>query len=71
VPDAVGALVRDGNDELPLRDLAVRGERVRFGLLYKGHLMAFEGTVAGDAMTGEVRARDLRGPWTARRPLPR
>jgi hypothetical protein len=33
--------------------------------------MAFEGTVAGDAMAGEVRARDLRGPWTARRPLAR
>jgi hypothetical protein len=36
--------------------------------------MAFEGTVAGDAMTGEVRARDLRGPWAAARhrgPLPR
>ena len=70
-PDAVGGFVRDRNDELSLRDLTVRGERVRFGLLYKGHLMAFEGTVAGDAMTGEVRARDLRGPWTARRPLPR
>jgi hypothetical protein len=70
-PDTVGALVRDGNDELPLRDLAVRGERVRFGLLYKGHLMAFEGIVAGDAMKGGVRARDLLGPWTARRPLPR
>ena len=70
-PDAVGAFVRDGNDELSLRDLTVRGEQVRFGLLYKGHLMAFEGTVAGDAMTGEVRARDLRGLWTARRPLSR
>src|SRR5712672_397771 len=70
-PDAVGAFVRDGDDELPLRDLSVRGERVRFGLLYKGHLMAFEGTVAGDAMTGEVRGRDLRGPLTARRPLAR
>jgi len=35
--------------------------------------MAFEGTVAGDAMTGEVRARNQRGPWTARHraPLPR
>ncbi len=65
-PDAVGAVVRDGNNELYLRDLTVRGEQVRFGLLYKGRLMAFEGTVAGDAMTGELRARDLRGPWTAR-----
>ena len=70
-PDAVGGFVRDGNDELHLRDLTVRGEQVCFGLFYKGHLMAFEGTVAGDAMTGEVRARDLRGPWTARRPLAR
>jgi len=70
-PDAIGAFVRDGDNELHLRDLTVRGEQVRFGLFYKGHLMAFEGTVAGDAMTGEVRARDLRGPWTARRPLAR
>jgi SAM-dependent methyltransferase len=65
-PDAVGAVVRDGNNELYLRDLTVRGGQVRFGLLYKGRLIAFEGTVAGDAMTGELRARDLRGPWTAR-----
>jgi len=65
-PHAVGGSMREGNTEQYLRDLAVRGEQVRFGLLYKGRLMAFEGTVAGDAMTGEVRARDLRGPWTAR-----
>jgi SAM-dependent methyltransferase len=72
-PHAVGGFVRDGDAELYLRDLAVRGEQVRFGLLYKGRLMAFEGTVTGDAMTGEVRARDQRGPWTARHrgPLPR
>jgi SAM-dependent methyltransferase len=72
-PHAVGGFVRDSGAELTLRDLVVRGEQVRFGLLYKGRLMAFEGTVAGDAMTGEVRARDQRGPWTARHraPLPR
>ncbi len=70
---AVGGFVRDGDAEVYLRDLAVRGEQVRFGLLYKGRLMAFEGTVAGDAMTGEVRARGRRGPWIARHraPLPR
>ena len=65
-PDAVGGFVHDGGGELYLRDLAVRGEQIRFGLLYKGRLMAFEGTVAGDAMTGELRARDQRGHWTAR-----
>ena len=72
-PHAVGGFVRDGGAELTLRDLAVRGEQVRFGLFYKGRLMAFEGTVTGDAMTGEVRARDQRGPWAARHraPLPR
>jgi SAM-dependent methyltransferase len=70
-PDAIGGFVRDGDNELSLRDLTVHGEQVRFGLLYKGDSMAFEGTVAGDAMMGEVRARDQRGPWTARRPLPR
>lgn len=65
-PAAVGGLVRDGGAELTLRELTVRGEQVRFGLLYKGSLMAFEGIVAGDVMTGEVRSRDQRGPWTAR-----
>jgi SAM-dependent methyltransferase len=69
-PHAVGGFVRDGGAELTLRDLAVRGEEVRFGLLYKGRLMAFEGTVAGDAMRGEVRARARRGPWTARHRAP-
>jgi SAM-dependent methyltransferase len=65
-PHAVGGFVREDDAELYLRDLTVRGEQVRFGLLYKGRLLAFEGTVAGESMTGEVRARDLRGPWTAR-----
>jgi len=69
-PHAVGGFARDGGTELTLRDLAVRGEQIRFGLLYKGRMMAFEGTVAGDAMTGEVRARDQRGPWSARHRAP-
>ena len=65
--DALGGTVRDGNEALQLRGFTVRGERIRFGLLYKGVLMALEGTVAGETMTGEVRARDLREPWRARR----
>jgi hypothetical protein len=69
-PHALGGFVRDGGAELYLRDLAVRGGQIRFGLLYKGRLMAFEGTVAGDAMTGEVRARGQLGPWTARHRAP-
>jgi SAM-dependent methyltransferase len=70
-PDAVGGFVREGEAELILRDLSVRGEQIRFGLFYKGRLMALEGKVAGDSMTGEVRARELRGPWTAGRALAR
>ncbi len=65
-PDALGGFVRDAGAEVYLRDLVVQGEQVRFGLLYKGRMMAFEGTVRGDAMAGEVRAREQRGPWTAR-----
>lgn len=70
--DTVGGFVLEGNAEIYLRDLAVRGEQIRFGLLYRSRLMAFEGTVTGESITGEVRARDLRGPWTARHrgPLP-
>ena len=66
-PDAVGGLVSDGRDDFYLRDMTVRAEQVRFGLLYKGRLMAFEGKAAGDTMSGSVRARSGSGTWTARR----
>lgn len=62
---AVGGTVRDGSSELDLRDLTVRGERIQFGLLYKRRLMAFEGTVSGKTMTGELRSGGAREPWTA------
>jgi SAM-dependent methyltransferase len=65
-PDAIGGLIRQGNAELYLRDLIVRGEGVRFGLLYRSRLIAFEGTVNGKTMTGEARAGGVREPWTAR-----
>ena len=72
-PDSLGGFARDGAAELPLRDLTVRGEQIRFGLLHKGRLIALEGAVAGKAMTGEARSGGLREPWTARYrgPLPR
>jgi SAM-dependent methyltransferase len=71
-PHAVGGLVRDGNAELYLRELTVRGERIQFGLLYKRRLIALEGVVKGKAIAGEVRSGSAREPWTAsyRGPLP-
>ncbi|TMH20434.1 MAG: methyltransferase domain-containing protein [Betaproteobacteria bacterium] len=65
-PHATGGLIHHGNAELFLRDLTVRGEGVRFGLLYRSRLIAFEGTVNGKTMTGEARAGSVREPWTAR-----
>jgi len=71
-PHTVGGFVRDGNAELYLRDLTVRGERIRFGLLYKRRLIALEGSVNGKTMAGEMRSGSAREPWTARYrgPLP-
>lgn len=69
-PHTVGGLVSDGRSEDYLRDMKVKGERVSFGLLYNGRMMAFEGTVAGEAMSGEVSAKGVRGPWSARRRSP-
>ena len=65
-PHAIGGLIHHGNAELFLRDLTVQGEGVRFGLLYRSRLIAFEGTVNGKTMTGEARAGSVREPWTAR-----
>ena len=66
-PHTVGGLVSDGRSEDYLRDMKVKGERVSFGLLYSGRMMVFEGTAAGDTMSGQVSAKGVEGPWTARR----
>jgi len=72
-PDSLSGTAKDAKEVLPLRDLAVRGVSVRFGLLYRGRLIALEGKVDGQTMAGEARVRDVREPWTARYrgPLPR
>lgn len=69
-PHTVGGLVSDGRSEDYLRDMKVNGERVSFGLLYNGRMMAFEGKAAGETMSGEVSAKGVRGPWSARRRSP-
>jgi len=66
-PHTIGGLVSDGRSEDYLRDMKVSGERVSFGLLYNGRMMAFEGKAAGDTMAGEVSAKGVQGPWSARR----
>jgi len=63
----VGGLVSDGDSEDYLRDMKVLGEKVSFGLLYNGRMMSFEGKAEGDAMTGEVSTKGVRGPWSAKR----
>ena len=72
-PDSLSGTARDAKEVLPLRDLAVRGVSVRFGLLYRGRLLALEGKVNGQTMAGEARARGVSDRWTARYrgPIPR
>jgi len=65
-PDSLSGTAKDAKEVLPLRDLAVRGVSVRFGLLYRGRLIALEGKVDGQTMAGEARGRDVHEPWTAR-----
>ena len=72
-PDSLSGTAKGAKEVLPLRDLAVRGVSVRFGLLYRGRLIALEGKVDGQTMAGEARARGASDRWTARYrgPLPR
>ena len=63
----VGGLVSDGDSEDYLRDMKVLGEKISFGLLYNGRMMSFEGKAEGDAMSGEVSAKGVRGSWSAKR----
>ena len=69
-PHTVGGLVSDGGSQDYLRDMKVNGERVSFGLLYNGRMMAFEGKAAGETMSGEVSAKGVQGAWSARRRSP-
>ena len=69
-PHFVGGLASDGKSQDYLRDVKVNGERISFGLLYHGRMMAFEGRAAGETMSGEVSAKGVKGPWTARRKGP-
>src|SRR5215467_8992190 len=63
----VGGLVSDGKSEDYLRDMKVLGEKISFGLLYNGRMMTFEGKATSDTMSGEVTAKGVRGPWSAKR----
>ena len=66
-PHFVGGLVSDGKSQDYLRDVKVNAERITFGLLYNGRMMAFEGSATGETMSGEVSAKEIKGPWSARR----
>ncbi len=66
-PHFVGGLASDGKSQDYLWDVKVTGEKVRFGLQYDGKMMSFEGKAAGDVMSGEVTAKGVRGPWSAKR----
>jgi SAM-dependent methyltransferase len=65
-PDALTGSVRAGRDTLPLRDLKVRADRIRFGLLIERRLVDLSGTVSGQTMSGEARWADKHDAWSAK-----
>ena len=66
--ESTSGVVRTGSDTFMLRDPTVRGERLHFGLLYRGRLLAFNGTVADKSMAGEVSVSGSKTAerWSAR-----
>jgi SAM-dependent methyltransferase len=73
--ESTSGVARTGSDTLVLRDPTVRGERIRFGLLHRGRLLTFTGSVSGKIMTGEAAVSGTKQtvPWSARflKPLAR
>ena len=67
--ETTAGVARQGASVMNLRDPVVRGERIRFGLLTRGRLLAFTGTVSGERMTGEVSASGAKAleRWSATR----
>jgi SAM-dependent methyltransferase len=64
--DALEGSVRSGRENLPLRDLSVRAEQIRFSALVDRRLVDLRGTVSGQTMSGEARWGGTREPWSAR-----
>lgn len=73
--ESTSGVARTGSDTLALRDPTVRGERIRFGLLHKGRLLTFTGSISGKTMTGEMIVSGTKQsvPWSAKyvKPLPK
>lgn len=65
-PDALTGSARAGRDSVPLRELRVRADRIRFGLLIDRRLVDLRGTVSGQTMSGEARWADQHGAWSAK-----
>jgi SAM-dependent methyltransferase len=65
--ESIEGVARAGSDTLNVRDPVVRGEDIRFGLLYRGRLLALTGKVSGAAMSGEMTASgsSARERWSA------
>ena len=64
--DSLTGVARVGREAVTLRDFAVQGDSIRFGLTYGGRRLAFQGTVAGETMAGELQWTGKRDTWTAR-----
>jgi len=65
-PDHLEGLARIGERTAVLRDLAVRGETIRFSVLHGSRLVDFRGKVSGTTMAGEARSRGDSAKWSAR-----
>lgn len=64
-PDRLEGVVEAGGQSVPMRDLRLRADSIRFWLFHRGRLMHFQGEVRGRGMSGEVRSQGALEPWTA------
>jgi SAM-dependent methyltransferase len=66
-PDLLEGAARIGREDVPLRDLKLRVDAIRFGLLVERRPVELRGTVSGQTMAGDARWGDTRDTWSARR----
>ena len=64
--NALEGSARLGDRVYPLREPSVRGEAIKFGLLFGGRLIEFRGRINGQMMAGDARSRKDSATWTAR-----
>lgn len=63
-PNGTVDIADSGVFQLGLQDVAIEGDRVRFGMPFGGQAIPYEGEIRGDVLGGMLRLGDISAPFS-------